>query len=205
MSIVFYTAPFSSASPVEGALKELAVPHETVKFDLAQNKHKQPEFLKVNPNGKVPAMVVDGQPMFEALAIMQWLGDRYGVERKVWPAVDSPLRLRALSWTTWAYVTYGQWVNRLTYASSEHAPAEMHNPAQAKMARNELQNLLGILDRELSGQPYLLGESFSLADLIVCCVVQYGSHCGVSPAAHPHVSGWLGRCMDRPSLQSSWG
>jgi len=76
MSIVFYSAPMSSASPVESALAELGVPHEKVSFDLSATRHKQPAFLKLNPNGKVPTLVVDGTPMFEALAIMQWLGDR---------------------------------------------------------------------------------------------------------------------------------
>src|SRR3954469_24977510 len=101
MSMVFYAAPQSSSSPVACALQELGVPHERVNLNLAAGEQRKPEYLALNPNGKVPLLVVDGTPMFEALAILQWLGDRYGVEKKLWPAADSPARLEALSWTTW--------------------------------------------------------------------------------------------------------
>src|SRR5688572_26992227 len=107
MSITFYAAPQSSASPVTCALVELGVPHERVNVNLKAGDTRKPEYLALNPNGKVPLLVVDGTPLFEALAILQWLGDRYGVEKKLWPAQDEPARLEALSWTTWGYVSYG--------------------------------------------------------------------------------------------------
>lgn len=100
--IVFYEAPLSSAIPVAWALAELEVPHERVRFDLASGRQRSPEFLALNPNGKVPTLVVDGAPMLEALAILQWLGDQFGAEQGLWPTQDAPERLTALSWTTWA-------------------------------------------------------------------------------------------------------
>jgi GST-like protein len=205
MLILFYSAPMSSSSPVESALHELAVPHEKIRFDLSKNDQKTPAFLKLNPNGKVPTLVVDGTPMFEALAIMQWLGDRYGVARGVWPAADAPARLRALSFSTWAYVQYGATVRMLNQATSERSPAELRNRAQGERAQQELQDLLGILDRELAQQRYMLGNEFGLVDLIVASVVAYGSHCGASPKPHARVSDWLDRCMERPSLKAAWG
>ena len=107
MAITFYSAPMSSASPVAAALAELNVPHETVTLDLKAGDQKKPAYLALNPNGKVPTLVADGTPMFEALAIMQWLGDRFGVAKGLWPAADSPARMQAMAWSTWAYVTYG--------------------------------------------------------------------------------------------------
>jgi GST-like protein len=201
MSIIFYAAPMSSASPVESAFAELGVAHEKVTFDLSETRHKQPEYLKLNPNGKVPCIVVDGTPMFEALAIMQWLGDRYGVDKKLWPAADSPTRLRALAWSTWAYVTYGSAVQRLNFAQSPRVSAELHSAAQAQFVQAELQALLGILDVQLAGNAYLLGADFGLVDLIVASVVRYGTFCGASPQAHANVSAWLERCTARPSMR----
>ena len=101
MTITLYAAPMSSATPVLTALTELEVPHEMVPMDLSAGDQRKPDFLALNPNGQVPTLVVDGTPMFEALAIMQWLGDRFGVERGLWPASDAPERLVALSWSTW--------------------------------------------------------------------------------------------------------
>ncbi len=74
MSIVFYKASTrSSASPVSWALAEVGVPHERVTFDLAAQEQKKPEFLKLNPNGKVPPLLVDGTPMFEGRHVSEWV------------------------------------------------------------------------------------------------------------------------------------
>jgi GST-like protein len=194
----------SSATPVACALTELGVQHELVLFDLSKNEQKSPEFLKLNPNGKVPTLVVDGTPIFEALAIIQWLGDRYGVAKGLWPAADSPARLTALAWSTWAYVTYGPMVMRLHFATSERLAPEYHNAAQAELARKELQNLLAILEGRLSNREYLLGDAYSLADLVVSGSVGYSRFFGTPLDAHPRVAAWLERCMSRPAVKAHW-
>lgn len=204
MSIVFYAAPQSSASPVTCALRELDVPHERVNVDLSKGEQRKPEFLALNPNGKVPTLVVNGTPMFEAVAILQWLGDRFGVEKKLWPAADSPARLEALSWTTWGYVQFGYALALWYQASGERVPKERHNAATAEYAEKELQNLLGLLDARLSKRSYVLGAEFSLADLILGSVVNYAKLCGLSIAAHAKLQGWLERVLSRPSMQNPW-
>lgn len=199
MSIVFYSAQHSSASPVASALAELALPHELVSFDLTKSDHRRPEYLALNPNGKVPTLVVDGKPMFEALAIQIWLGDRYGVERGLWPAFDDPARMQALAWCAWAYVSYGSIIGRLQYASSERVDAALHNKPQAELAARQLDELLGILDAHLGEHGNILGGDFSLADLCVASVVGYSLWFGVSLANHPHAKRWLDRFQARDS------
>jgi GST-like protein len=205
MSIVFYEAPMSSATPVACALAELGVPHDRVRLDLKKGDQRKPEFLALNPNGKVPTLVVDGTPMFEALAIMMWLGDRYGVAKGLWPAADAPARLQAMSWSTWAYVTYGALVRGLTYAAHPMVDASMHNAAQEATIRRELGRLLDLLEARLASQAYLLGDDFSLTDLIVASVLGYGAMVGASVDAHPVVKAWMGRCQARPSFRSVMG
>lgn len=201
MSIVFYSAHLSSASPVASALNELGLPHEVVSFDLTKSDHKRPEYLALNPNGKVPTLVVDGAPMFEALAIQIWLGDSYGVERKLWPAFDDPARMQALTWCVWSYVSYGSIIGRLLYASNERFDAALHNKPQAELALRQLDELLGILDAHLAEHGNILGGDFSLADLCVASVVGYSLWFGVSLATHPHVKRWLDRFQARDSYQ----
>jgi GST-like protein len=205
MSLTFYRASFSSATPVATALAELDVPHESVTFDLKKADHTKPEFLKLNPNGKVPTLVVDGTPMFEALAILQWLGDRYGVARGLWPAFDAPSRLTALSWTTWGYVTYGPAIVRYYMATNDQMPKEMRNAAQGAQAKKDLDEYLGILEARLAGQPFMLGKEYSLVDLVLGNVVQYGVVCGVAASDYPHVAAWLAGCRERPSFRAEWG
>jgi glutathione S-transferase len=205
MAIVFYGAPFSSALPVACALNELAVAHERINVVLGSDALRKPEFLALNPNAKVPTLVVDGTPMFEALAIVQWLGDRYGVAKGLWPAADAPARMTALAWTTWAYVTFGAHLQRFGYAANERAPAELRSRAHAEHAQRELQQLLGVLDARLASQPYMLGKDYSLVDLLLANVVRYASIVGVAYDSHAHIGPWLERCHARPALRSEWG
>ena len=202
MSLVFYFAPRSSASPVACALAELNVEHERVRLDLKAKDQKKPGFLALNPNGKVPTLVVDGTPMFEALAIMLFLGERFGVERGLWPAAKDPARLTALSWCAWSYVSYAGQLGLLAYATSEHVSAEVHNPAQAALARQELNRLLDVLEGRLGQQQFLLGASYSLADLVVASVVGYGVWVGQGVEGHPRVKAWLEAFQSRPCFKA---
>jgi GST-like protein len=204
MTITLYEAPMSSAVPVLHALLELDIPFERVTFDLGKKEQKQPEFLRLNPNGKVPTLVVDGTPIFEALAIMQYLGERFGVERKLWPAADSPARLEAMSWSTWAYVTYGSAIGRLLLAESAQLPVELHNAAQARRAREEFEGLLTILNDRLASRQYILGDAFSLADVIVTSVVIWGTYCNIPVSDHPHVADWTKRFQERATFKRVW-
>lgn len=203
MSIVFYYSPMSSASPVAWALAELDLPHETVLVDLKKGEQRKPEMLKLNPNGKVPTMVVDGAPMFEALAIMMHLGDRFGVDKKLWPGLDDPARPVAMAWSVWAYVTYGTTLRHLFMATTDRLGPEFHNAAQAEYAKKEIGSLLGMLDAHLADRPWLLGEAFSLADVIMGGVIGYSVMSGVDLTPHARVADWLARCQARPAFRKA--
>lgn len=77
MSMTFYYAPMSSAITVHRALEELGVPYDAIRLDLAAGETRKPEFLAINPNGKVPALVHDGTPLFESVAILIHLGESF--------------------------------------------------------------------------------------------------------------------------------
>ena len=203
MSIVFYVAPMSSAAPVACALAELGVPHERVVVDLKAGDPRKPEFLALNPNGQVPTLVVDGTPMFEALAINLWLADRYGVEKGLWPAADAPARCEALAWSTWAYVSFGSALTRLFYVSGDRLGPEYRHALHEQRARADLDRLLGVLGGRLEQRSYVLGDAYSMADLILASTVAFAASVGLSLADHPAVRGWLERCTSRPSFQST--
>jgi glutathione S-transferase len=93
---------------------------------------------------------------------------------------------------------------RFFYASSERLPKELHNPAAAAAAQKDLQGLLGLLNDRFEKRQYLLGASYSLADLIVACTINYAKTLGIPTQSHPALEGWLQRCLSRPALQSPW-
>jgi len=142
--------------------------------------------------------------VFEALAIAQYLGDRHGVAKGLWPAFDSASRLEAISWTAWTYVTFYPALNRLAAATGARTP-ELNGEAQAVAARRDTQELLGVLDGRLAKAPWVLGAEFSLADSLMANVVKYGSYCGASLDAHPHVKAWLTKNEARPAFKKQWG
>ncbi|MDB6001897.1 MAG: Glutathione S-transferase [Rhizobacter sp.] len=200
MSIVLYWHPMSSATPVAWALTELAVPHERVKIDIRSGEQRRPDYLALNPNGKVPTLTVDGAPMFEALAIQLWLGERFGVQQGLWPKAGTPDHLQAMSWCAWSYVTYGTVLVRLQVATQ--GGEALQNAVHAEAAREGLNELLGLLDARLAKQPWMLGADYSLVDLVVGSVIGYSVFIGAPVAAHPHVQAWLGKVQGRPAMQT---
>ena len=198
MSLVFYWHPMSSATPIACALAELAVPHERVKIDIRAGEQRTPEYLAINPNGKVPCLVVDGTPLFEGLAIHLWLGEQFGVAKGLWPQDGTPARLEALSWCTWAYVTYGAVIGRVWLATSDDA---LRNADHAAAGIRTATALLDLLEVRLSQQPWMLGEAYSLVDLVVGQVVGYGTYLGAAVEAHPAVAVWLQQVQARPAMQ----
>jgi GST-like protein len=95
-------------------------------------------------------------------------------------------------------------LQRLNFASSDRVPAELHHAAQAEHSRKELQHLLGLLDTHLAKRPWMVGESFSLVDVIVGSAITYGTFCGAAVDDHPHVGAWLARFQARPAYQKTW-
>lgn len=199
MSIVLYWHPMSSATPIACALTELNVPHERVKIDIRAGEQHRPDYLALNPNGKVPTLAVNGAPMFEALAIHLWLGHSFGVERGLWPRGGTPEHLQAMSWCTWSYVTYGAVLVRLQVATQ--GEEALRHPVHAEAARQGLDQLLALLDARLSAQPWMLGADYSLVDLVVGSVIGYSAYIGAPVDAHPHVKAWLAHVQARPAMQ----
>ncbi|MCC6559229.1 MAG: glutathione S-transferase family protein [Polyangiaceae bacterium] len=199
MSMTFYYAPMTSSIRPYWALEELGVPYEKVKLDLGAGDHKKPEYLALNPNGKVPLLVVDGLPVFESLAILLYLGETYGVDKGLYPAPGLE-RADALRWMAWSTASLTEALVRVLRNKSERFPAEERNEKAAESGARELQNLFGILDRALEGKEYLVGGRFTLADLAVASFLPMATRLGVDINPYKNVVAWSGRCMTRPAL-----
>src|SRR5262249_29185796 len=142
------------------------IPYEKIKIDLGAGEQRKPEYLALNPNGKVPLVIDDGLPIFESLAILIYLGERYGVEKGLFPPV-SLARAEALKWMVWSGVTMLDCAGRILRNVSDRFPAEQRNEKAAEAAKKEMGEILGILDHALEGKEYLIDGKFSLVDLAV--------------------------------------
>jgi glutathione S-transferase len=202
MSITLYSAPMSSASPVVWALAELGLAHETTVFDLSGDAHKQPEFLALNPMGQVPTLVDGEQAMFESSACVIYLGEKYGVERGLWPAVGSPPHMQALTWTTWAAVAVGGALRQLFVSSGERVSEDMRNPAIAAYAKARFGEMMRVFEGHVADRPYVAGE-FSLADCYVAGALGWATHVtGFDRSSSPNLDAYLTRCLGRKAAGS---
>jgi glutathione S-transferase len=201
MSLVFYYSPMSTASITELVIEELGLPCEKVKVDLQQGETKKPEFLKVNPNGKVPVIVHDGTSIWESAAITIYLGETFGVEKKLYPA-PGVKRGEAMQWIVWTNVSIGDAVGRFTRNTMPWgAPEDQKNAKAGEAAKSDIGKHLGILDAALAGKQFLLGADYSLADAHVSSFIGWLRHMQIDFAPYARVNAWNERCTARPAVK----
>lgn len=197
MSLVFFFAPMSTACITELVLAELEVPHERITLDFQKAETGKPEFLKLNPNGKVPVVVHDGVPIWESAAITMYLGEMFGVEKQLYPAAG-PKRGEAMKWIAWTNVTLGDAVGRYTRNTMDWFPAEQHNAKAGEAAKQDIENCLRMIDNALEGRAFLLGD-YTLADTHLNTFLDWLRHMKVDFSPFTRLNTWSERCAARPA------
>lgn len=194
--ITLYGHPFSRAHRVMWMLKELGLDHVHVPTDFQHGGTRTPEFLSINPNGRVPALVDDGQPMVESLSINLYLAARYGGGGPLAPAsiLESGL---ATQWSFWVATEVEKPLlfaaaNRLLFREEDRRADEL------AMALKRLDRPFKVLDAHLSRQPFLLGDRFTVADLNVASVMSLVPIAQVPVGNYPAMERWLTAALDRP-------
>jgi glutathione S-transferase len=210
MSLTFYSAPMSTASITEAILAELGIDCDRIDLDLSAGDTKKPEYLKINPNGRVPAIVHDGTAIWESSAITMYLGELFGVDAKLYPA-PGPQRGEAMKWIAWGNVTLAEPAGRL-FASlppemqgdpatiaDEKVTSDQKSEIAMTKAKADLADCLKILDIGLEGRSFLIGE-YSLADTHLQGIVGWIGAMNVDLTPFANVTGWLQRCYQRPAI-----
>lgn len=207
MSIRLYGWPRSTASRVRWALEELDVGYEFVTLDPKKGENLAPAYLAISPAGKVPGLVDGDASYFESAAIIVHLGDTYGRERGLWPAPGAA-RAEALSWTVWAATELRTFLMQWLYHGRDtvvsYAPAD-RSKATADYNHGEYLRMLDALEARLAGRDYILGASFSLADISAASVLLVGLELDATVEDRRNVAAWLERCRARPALARAGG
>src|ERR1700693_5447386 len=147
----------STAVRTAWSVEEMEVPCERVKVDIRKKETKTEAFLKLNPNGVVPLLVVDGTPIFESTAILLYLGETYGVDKGLYPPPGLK-RAETLKWVIWANVGFFDPMNRWGRKTSNYIPADQRNATAAEVGKNDLGAAMTILDNALAGKSYLVDD-----------------------------------------------
>jgi glutathione S-transferase len=176
--------------------EELKLDYEHVPIEIGPGGARKPEYLAINPNGRLPAIADDGFILWESLAITLYLAKKHG---RLYPTTLEG-EARAWQWSLWAV----QEVDRGVNIWSLHAvrlPAEDRDPQRRAEALKVLEGPFKVLDDALAGSPYLLGEDFTVADLNVAAVISRAIDMDL--AATPRLASWLERCLDRPAARAA--
>jgi glutathione S-transferase len=187
----------STSSITELVLEELGIPCERVHLDISKGDTQKPEYLKLNPNGKVPTIVHDGIVIWESAAISIYLGETFGTEKKLYPA-PGPKRGEAMKWIVWTNVTLGDAVGRLMRNTTDWYPADQQNAKAGEAAKKEIGDCLRIVDESLRGKQFLLGE-YTLADTHVNALVDWLRHMKMDLTPYTQLQAWGQRCCARPA------
>lgn len=193
MTITLYTAATPNAYKVSVMLEELALPYEVVKVDLTHGEQKNPDYLRINPNGRVPAIVDDGFPVFESGAILIYLAEKTG---SLMPA-DSKGRSRVIQWLMFQMSGIGPMMGQAN-VFYRYFPEKI--PAAIARYQGEGRRLFAVLDGQLASHEYLAGE-YSIADIANWCWIRTAKWSGIETEGLPHLQRWVAAIADRPAVQ----
>lgn len=193
--ITLYGAMNSRAHRVVWMLKEMALPYAHVPTPFMDGSTHRPEFLRINPNGRVPALDDDGLLLHESMAINLYLARKHGGPLAPAGFIEETL---ATQWSFWVVTEVEK---PLLFASANRKlfAEGSRDEEQAQMALAKLDRPFKVLDAHLASHAHLIGERFTVADLNVATVMDLAPQCGIALDAWPNVKEWHERCLARPA------
>ena len=196
--IDFFYWPTPNGWKVSILLEELQIPYKTCPINIGQGDQFTPKFLKISPNNRMPAIVdhdVNGDPIsvFESGAILWYLAEK---TQQFIP--EDPLKKKeVLEWLFWQTGNQGPMGGQLShfvnYTQGEHTYSHQRY-------LNEYDRCLGVLDRRLENQSYIVGDSYSIADIINWPWVLIAKPLGASLDKYPNLNAWRSQIKERPAV-----
>ena len=178
--------------------KELGLDHEHIPVEIGDAGARTPEFLAINPNGRLPVIDDSGFVLFESLAITLYLAKKHSLG-KLYPGTLEG-EAKAWQWSLWAVTEVDRGVNIWSLHAVRLPPAE-RDAGKLAEALAVLAAPFRVLDAAVAKQPYLIGGVFTVADLNVAAVISRAIDMDLS--AHPNLKAWLTRCLARPAAQAA--
>ena len=183
------------------------MPYEPHLVDFGKNDQQTPEFLSLNPNGKIPAIIDPNGPggaplgLFESGAILLYLADKTGM---LVPA-DAARRYETIQWVFFQMAFIGPMFGQVGYFY-KFAGREIADKRPLERYRDESKRLLGVLETRLAGRPWIMGDDYTIADISTLGWVRnlvgfYGARDLVGFDTLKHVPAWLERGLARPAVQ----
>ncbi len=204
-AIQLYSFPTPNGVKISIALEELGLDYEAHRVSLSDSDVKSPEFLSLNPNNKIPAIIdpngPDGAPLplFESGAILIYLAEKAGKLIGTTPAQ----KYETIQWVMWQMGGVGPMFGQVGFFV-KFAGKEIEDPRPRERYIAEAKRLLAVLDGALEGRDWITGE-FSIADIAICPWLRafdfYEARELVGLDSHKNVTAYLDRFLARPAVQ----
>jgi len=178
--------------------KELGLDYEHDPVEIGDAGARTPEFLAINPNGRLPVIVDDGFVLFESLAITLYLAKKHS-NGKLYPGTLEG-EAQTWQWSMWALNEVDRGVN-IWSLHAIRLPVDERDAAKRDEALKVVAAPFRVLDAAVAKQTYLLGDEFTVADLNVAAVISRAIEMDLS--AVPNLKAWLARCLARPAAQKA--
>jgi len=202
-----YSFPTPNGVKVSIMLEEIGLPYEAHMVDITKNETWGPEFLSLNPNGKIPAIVdpdgPGGKPLglFESGAILLYLAEKTGKLLPTSPAA----RYETIEWVFFQMAAIGPFFGQVGFFH-KFAGKDYEDKRPLKRYADESARLLRVLETRLTGRTWLMGDAYTIADIATFGWVRnlvgfYGAGDIVGYGELKQVPAWLERGMDRPAVQ----
>ena len=183
-------------------LEEAGLDYELTAIDFARKEQKAPDYLKINPNGRIPALVDrsnDDFAVFESGAILWYLAEKYGQ----FLSQDPKERSETLQWLMFQMAGVGPMMGQAMFFQRIAAPNGHEEPYSIQRYVDESRRLLEVLDNRLEGREFLVGDTYSIADIATYPWARAWPWAQVDIDGLDHLKAWLKRIDDRPAVQKA--
>ena len=202
-----YSLPTPNGAKVSIMLEEIGIPYEPHLVDIGKNESWTPEFLSLNPNGKIPAIIdpkgPGGEPLglFESGAILVYLADK---TKQLMP-VDPAARYETLQWLFFQMAAVGPMFGQLGFFH-KFAGRDIEDKRPLQRYATESKRLLGVLEDRLTGRRWMMGNNYTIADIATFpwvrnLKVYYEADELVGFKDFPNTMAWVDRALERPASQ----
>ncbi|TCU18994.1 glutathione binding-like protein [Rhizobium sullae] len=204
--VQLYSLQTPNGVKVSIALEELGLPYEPHYISFGTNDQKSPEFLSLNPNGRIPAIIDPNGPggkpigLFESGAILLYLAEKTG---QLLPP-DAAGRYETIQWVFFQMASIGPMLGQFGHFYKFGADKVANNSYPMERYRDEAKRLLSVLEARLKERRWIMGDAYTIADITTFpwlrgADVFYGGREVLDYAKFPSVMAWLDRCIARPA------
>lgn len=175
-------------------LTQVDADFEFISVNLLEGEHKRPEFLRINPAGKVPVLVDGDKVIPESAAIVLYLAEKYPQKRLL--PVDLGERAEVYRWTLFAVTELEQPLWRITRHSMLYPP-DKRLPADIELARSDFATMAAILDKHMDGREFIVGDRLTVADCVTVYLIDWANEFHLIDG-FPRLHAYLERLYARP-------